>query len=122
RGENPEHRVAGPAIGGIISKHSCGHGARSRRPNSRGAVAWAPACAGVTVVVRDALPTGVIPVQAGTQDTERRGPAIGGIIPKHSCGHGARSRRSNSRGAVAWAPAFAGVTFAARGAPRRPLA
>jgi|RhiMetdeSRZDD1v2_1073273.scaffolds.fasta_scaffold2299040_2 hypothetical protein len=48
-------------------------------------VTWAPASAGVTIVVLDAHPTDVIPAEAGTQCTEQRAagiddPALGGDL------------------------------------------
>ena len=38
--------------------------------------------AGVTIVVRDALPTGVIPAEAGTQYTGQQGAGIDGTMPE----------------------------------------
>jgi putative endonuclease len=50
----------------------------------------------VTVVVRDALPTDVIPAEAGTQYTEQRVAAINGSMAKQPCVYILASKRNGT--------------------------
>ena len=50
----------------------------------------------MTAVVRDALPTGVIPAKAGTQCTEEQGSAISGAMPKQPCVYILASKRNGT--------------------------
>ena len=115
-GGNPGHGAtgacsplsdAGPTSARSLSPSSCCRGAR-RQPTYLGDVTWAPACAGVTFAVRQALPTNVIPAQAGTQDTGQRGRALhwsDGGRTQHIAPDARRARgmgRRGERGADAW--------------------
>jgi hypothetical protein len=60
-------------------------------------VIWAPAYAGVTVVVREEHPTGVIPAEAGTQYTEQRRSTIDGIMTYAARGAASQSTVVNGK-------------------------